>query len=211
MVRLDIFSDPICPWCLIGKTLLDRALESRPAHPFAVEWHPFRLNPDMPREGVDRAGYYAAKFGGTEQAAAVTARIETAARHAGVEIELGRIPRVPDTTAAHCLIHWAGIEGVQGAAVSALFRAYFRDGRDIGDPEVLADLAAETGMVRRVVARMLAQDTDREMIAERDAAAREMGVSGVPLFLVAGRHAVSGAQPVSLWQQVIDELAERPA
>ena len=209
MVRLDIFSDPICPWCLIGKTLLDRALESRPGHPFAVEWHPFRLNPDMPPEGIDRAGYYAAKFGGPEQAAEVTARVEAAARAAGLEIDLGAIARVPDTTAAHCLIHWAGIEGVQGAVVSALFRAYFREGRDIGNPEVLADLAAGAGMIRRVVARMLAQGTDREMIAEQDAAARAMGITGVPLFLVAGQHAVTGAQPVALWQQVIDELAER--
>lgn len=91
MIRLDIFSDPICPWCFIGKALLDRALESRPDHPFSVAWHPFQLNPDMPAEGADRRSYLEAKFGGKQQAVAIYARVEQAAKAAGIEIDFSTI------------------------------------------------------------------------------------------------------------------------
>jgi predicted DsbA family dithiol-disulfide isomerase len=207
MVRLDIFSDPVCPWCMIGKANLDRALESRPGHPFAVEWHPFRLAPDMPPEGVDRRAHLAAKFGGADRLAAAEARVSELARAAGLEVDLARATRSPQTLDAHRLIHWAGIEGRQGAVVGALFRAYFRDGRDIGDAAVLAAIAGEQGMDGAAVARLLAGDADREDIAARDADARARGVSAVPGFLIGRRHLLSGAQPVSVWQGVIDEIA----
>jgi predicted DsbA family dithiol-disulfide isomerase len=207
MVRLDIFSDPVCPWCMIGKVQLDRALESRPEHPFAVEWHPFRLNPGMPAGGMDRTAYLAAKFGGADRLAAAEARVTEMAQAAGLEVDLARIQRSPQTLDAHRLIHWAGIEGKQAAVVGALFRAYFRDGRDIGDAGVLADIAGESGMDRAAVERLLASDADREEIAARDADARAKGVGAVPTFLIDGRYVVSGAQPVAMWQGVIDEIA----
>ena len=208
MVTLDIFSDPICPWCYIGKTLLDRALESRPDHPFVVAWHPFRLNPEMPRGGMDRRAYLVAKFGGQQEAVAVYARIAEAAEAAGVQIDFGAIERTPDTTDAHRLIHWAGLDGRQTPVVSGLFRAYFREGRDLGDPAVLTGIAADAGMEAGPVARLLASDADRDDIERRDAHARSRGVTAVPTFLVANTHAVPGAQPVDLWQQVIDELMD---
>ncbi len=207
MVRLDIFSDPVCPWCMIGKANLDRALESRPDHPFVVEWHPFRLNPDMPAAGTDRREYLLAKFGGAERLAAAEARVEAMATAAGLEIDLARATRSPQTLDAHRLIHWAGIERRQTPVVAALFRAYFRDGRDIGDPAVLADVAAEAGMDRAAVARLLASDADAEEVAARDADARAKGVQAVPTFLIDSRYVVSGAQPVAMWQGVIDEIA----
>lgn len=211
MIRLDIFSDPICPWCYIGKALLDRALETRPDHPFVIAWHPFQLNPDMPREGVDRRTYLEAKFGGRDRAVAIYAKAQAAAEAAGVEIDFDRMERTPNTLDAHRLIHWAGIEGRQAAVVAALFRAYFRDGLDIGDPQVLADLAHRTGMDRDLTARLLASDADRDDIAARDADARAKGVQAVPTFLVDGRYVLPGAQPVALWQQAIDEIAARGA
>jgi predicted DsbA family dithiol-disulfide isomerase len=207
MVRLDIFSDPVCPWCMIGKANLDRALESRPDHAFRIEWHPFRLNPDMPAEGIDRQAYLVAKFGGGEGLAAAEARVGAMAAAAGLEIDLTRIARSPQTLDAHRLIHWAGIEGRQTAVVAALFRAYFRDGRDIGDAAVLADIAGEQCMDRAAVARLLAADADAEEIAARDADARAKGLQAVPTFLIDGRHVVTGAQPVAMWQGVIDEIA----
>ncbi|WP_273523963.1 DsbA family oxidoreductase [Rhodosalinus sediminis] len=209
MVKLDILSDPICPWCYIGKAQLDRALEAEPDHPFAVEWHPFQLNPDMPAEGMDRRSYLEAKFGGKEAAAETYAEIDAQARAAGLEIDWSRIDRTPSTLDAHRLIHWAGIEGCQTAIVSALFRAYFQEGRDIGRHEVLADIADARGMDASVVLRLLATDEDREEIAGRDAAAREMGVTGVPTFIVARQHAVPGAQPPELWRKVIGEIREK--
>ena len=206
MIRLDIFSDPICPWCLIGKTLLDRALESRPDHPFAVAWHPFQLNPDMPREGVDRRTYLEAKFGGKAQAVEVYARVAEAARNAGLEINFEAMERTPNTLDAHRLIHWAGLEGRQNAVVDALFRAYFREGRDIGDPAELVQIAAAAGMDGDVAARLLATEADRDDLIARDRDARQKGVSAVPTFLVAQQYVLSGAQPVALWQQAIDEI-----
>ena len=208
MVKLDIISDPVCPWCYIGKAQLDRALAAAPGHPFEVEWHPFQLNPDMPAEGMDRRDYLRAKFGGEEGAAEVYAKVAEAAEAAGLSLDLGAIRRQPNTLDAHRLIHWAGIEGRQTAAVSALFAAYFKQGRDIGDREVLADIADEIGMDAAVIHRLLDSPADVEETRARDEAAREMGVTGVPTFIVAGKHAVPGAQPAALWTRVIEELAE---
>ncbi|RHZ93267.1 DsbA family oxidoreductase [Cereibacter sphaeroides] len=207
MIRLDIFSDPVCPWCYIGKAHLDRALETRPDHPFLIEWHPFQLNPDMPPEGMDRRSYLETKFGGRQAAVEAYAPVQAAAEAAGLEIDFSAIERTPNTLDAHRLIHWAGLEGRQAAVVSALFRGYFREGLDIGVPEVLADIAGRCGMDRALTLRLLSSDADREDLAARDADARAKGVRAVPTFLVARRHVVPGAQPVELWQQVIDELA----
>ena len=206
-MRLDIFSDPVCPWCLIGKTHLDRAMEARAAHPFEVEWHPFQLNPDMPAEGVDRRKYLEAKFGGKERAVTIYAQVEAAAKAAGIVIDFASIPRVPNTLDAHRLIHWAGLEGKQNAAVAALFRAYWQQGRDIGDAVVLAEIGGACGLDAGMIARLLASDADRDMVHDRDAHARARGVSAVPTFVLADQYVLSGAQEPKLWLQVIDELA----
>lgn len=209
MIRLDIFSDPVCPWCLIGKTYLDRALESRPNHPFRIEWHPFQLNPDMPKAGADQVEYLAAKFGGKQRAIQAMLQVADHARKAGAEINMDKVTRLPNTLDAHRVIHWAGIEGRQTPLVARLFRAHWRDGEDIGDHDTLARLAGEVGMDAAAVARLLATDADAEDIAARDDDARRKGVSAVPTFLIAQHYVVSGAQPVEVWQQVIDELAEQ--
>ncbi len=209
MTKLDIMSDPICPWCYIGKTHLDTALRAHGGTPFQITWHPFQLNPDMPRAGMDRRTYLEAKFGGQEGAVQAYLPVTEHAEKAGLILKLDQIQRTPNTLDAHRLIHWAGIEDAQDAVVSALFRAYFEDGRDIGDRDVLADIADGAGMDASVVLRLLNSDADLREIVDRDAAARGMGVTSVPTFIVAGQHAVPGAQPPELWQQVIAELASR--
>ncbi len=205
-ITLDILSDPICPWCYIGKTHLDAALAAIPDHPFVIQWHPFQLNPEMPAEGMDRRTYLETKFGGKEGAVRAYAPVVQNAEAAGLTINFEDMQRTPNTMDAHRLIHWAGIEGRQTAAVDALFKAYFVEARDIGDPDVLADIADGLGMDAAVVRRLLQSDADREDIARRDAHSREMGVTSVPTFIVAGKHAVPGAQPPELWQKVIGEL-----
>jgi predicted DsbA family dithiol-disulfide isomerase len=209
MTRLDIFSDPVCPWCYIGKANLERALEAQADHPFAVEWHPFQLNPDMPAGGVDRATYLAAKFGGPERVAQIEGRVAEAASAAGLQIDFARIPRIPNTLDAHRLIHWAGLEGRQTPVKSALMRGYWREGRDIGDLETLADIAGEAGLDRAAMARLLAGDADRDAILARDAHARARGVNAVPTFVIANQYVVSGAQPPEVWAQVMAELQAR--
>ena len=209
MIKLDILSDPICPWCYIGKANLDRALEARPDHALTIEWHPFQLNPDMPPEGMDRREYLETKFGGKENAVQVYARIAEAAEAAGLKIDFGGIGRTPNTIDAHRLIHWTGLEGRQTAAVSRLFKAYFEDGRDIGDRAVLLEIAEGIGLDREMIQRLLDSDADLDDIRARDAHARQRGVTGVPTFVLANQHVLPGAQPTELWLQVIDEIAEQ--
>lgn len=208
MIRLDIFSDPVCPWCYIGKANLDRALEAHADHPFRIEWHPFQLNPDMPAEGVDKHDYLAAKFG-EDRLVQMHLRLKEASRAAGAEIDPDTPRRIPNTLNAHRLIHWAGLEGRQTAVVSAIMRAYWREGRDIGNAAVLADVAAAAGMDRAVTARLLASDADADDIRARDSDARAKGVSAVPTFLIAQHYVVSGAQPPEVWARVIEELVEK--
>ncbi len=209
MIRLDIFSDPVCPWCYLGKANLDRALEARPDHPFRIEWHPFQLNPDMPKAGVDKREYLAARFGGAAKLDAVQDRLRQTAAAAGVVLDPDVPGRIPNTLDAHRLIHWAGLEGRQTLVVSALFRAYWVEGRDIGNAGVLADIGAGAGMDREVLVRLLAGDADADDLAARDADARAKGVNAVPTFLIAQQYVVSGAQPPEVWGQVIEELAAR--
>ncbi|AHM05234.1 2-hydroxychromene-2-carboxylate isomerase/DsbA-like thioredoxin domain protein [Roseibacterium elongatum DSM 19469] len=210
MIKLDILSDPICPWCYIGWTNLARALEARADHPFAIEWHPFQLNPEMPAGGMDRRAYLEAKFGGKDGAVEAYLPVAEHAARAGLDLKLDQIARTPNTLDAHRLIHWAGIEGRQTAVAVALFRAYFQDGRDIGDAQVLQSIAEKAEMDGDMVARLLEGDADADEIRARDAHARQRGVQAVPTFVVANTHVVPGAQPPDLWTQVIDELAAPP-
>ncbi|WP_293576309.1 DsbA family oxidoreductase [Phaeobacter sp.] len=211
VVKLDILSDPICPWCYIGKTHLDKALAEAGDHPFVIEWHPFQLNPDMPREGMDRRAYLEGKFGGKDGAVRAYAPVVEHAEKAGLSINFEAMQRTPNTLDAHRLIHWAGIEGKQNDVVDALFQAYFVDAKDIGDKDILADIAAGAGMDRDVTLRLLAGDTEIDDIKNRDAHSREMGVSSVPTFIIANQHAVPGAQQPDLWAQVIADIRSQLA
>ncbi|MDG3039929.1 DsbA family oxidoreductase [Roseicyclus marinus] len=206
MIKLDILSDPICPWCLIGWTNLARALEARPDHPFLIEWHPFQLNPDMPKGGMDRRHYLETKFGGKERAVQAYLPVLQHAERAGITLNLDAITRTPNTLDAHRLIHWAGIEGRQTPVVLALFRANFVEGRDIGDAATLAEIAAAAGMDRAMVEMLLAGDADAADIAARDTHARSRGVTGVPTFVIDNQHVLTGAQPTETWLSIIDEI-----
>jgi predicted DsbA family dithiol-disulfide isomerase len=205
-VKLDILSDPICPWCFIGKTNLEQALANVPNHPFVIEWHPFQLNPDMPDSGMDRRDYLEGKFGGKEAAVKAYAPVVEYADKLGLNIDFENMKRTPNTLDAHRIIHWAGIEQKQNQVVDALFTAYFVEARDIGDQDVLADIADSVGMDASVVRKLLNSDADREDIRNRDAHSREMGVNSVPTFIVANQHAVPGAQPPEMWEKVIADI-----
>ena len=208
-IRLDIFSDPVCPWCYVGKANLDRALAQHPDHPFAIQWHPFQLNPDMPTEGVSKRAYLEEKSGGKARVDAVHERLREVARGAGVDMDPDKPQRMPNTLNAHRLIHWAGIEAVQQPIVDALMHAYWTEGRDIGDLETLADIAGENGMDREATLRLLQSDADADDIQARDQDARQKGVTAVPTFLIAQQYVVSGAQPPETWDKVIAELAAK--
>ena len=210
MIALEIISDPICPWCYIGKTRLEKALAERPEHPLAPPlWRPFQLNPDMPREGMPRQDYLERKFGGAAGAAQVYGAIEKAAIAEGLALRFDKIARTPNTLDAHRVIRWAApMPAVQNAAVDTLFRRYFEEGEDISDRDLLLDVAEGAGLERADIAEKLADETDLEEVRAEDEAARRAGVSGVPTFLIHGRFVVPGAQDAEMWVRVIDELTE---
>ena len=208
MVKLDIFADPSCPWCYVGKTYLDRALEQTPDHPFTVEWHPFQLNPALPKGGVDRAAYLEGIFGSKEAAVAAHVELQKHADQAGVTFNFDAMTTTPNTLDAHRLVFWAGIEGRQTAAMSSLLKAYWSEGRDIGSAEVLCDIANSIGLDAAVIARLLKSDSDVESILKREAHSREMGVRSVPTYIVGGQHAIAGAQPTDLWSKVIADIKD---
>ena len=209
MIRLDIFSDPICPWCFIGKHNLFVALSGVDKDLFSIEWHPFQLNPDMPEGGMDRRAYLETKFGGKEGAVQAYLPVVEHAKSAGLAISFEAITKTPNTLKALCLIHWAKLEGCQAEIVQALFEAYFYHGKDIGETEILVNIAAEAGMDTDMVKRLFASGQDKLEIQERDASARDMGVRAVPTFIVAGQHVVSGSQSVEMWQSVIEDIQKQ--
>ncbi|MCF6304512.1 MAG: DsbA family oxidoreductase [Rhodobacteraceae bacterium] len=208
MTTLEIISDPICPWCYIGKSKLEKALQQVPDHPFEISWKPFQLNPDMPSGGMDRREYLERKFGGQKAAVQVYGQIEAAAKAAGLDINFGKMTRTPNTIDAHRLIYWAGIEGVQNEFVTALFNGFFKEGWDISDHTVLVDAAISVGMDGKMIARLLATDAETEQTRASDAHAREMGVTGVPTFLIDGQYVVSGAREPEFWIDLINEINE---
>lgn len=204
-MRIDIVSDAICPWCYIGKRQLERALATleNEGLRFSVHWNPFQLNPDMPKEGRDRNAYRARKFGSAERARELDQRVADAAANVGLRFHQDLILRTPNTLDAHRLIWLAGREGVQDALVEALFVAYFTQGRDVGDRDVLADCAVEGGMDRAQVADFLAGDTAAKEMLAADRAAREAGVSGVPSFFLDGYGLYSGAMPAQTMAEAL--------
>ena len=195
--RIDIVSDAICPWCYIGKRQLERALPilAQEGLRFSAHWNPFQLNPEMPREGVDRRAYRMAKFGSWERSQELDARVAEAASAVGLAFHLDRLQRTPNTVHAHRLVWLAGEAGVQDAVMEAVFRAYFTEGGDLGDRQLLADCAAAAGMQRDAVLGFLAGEELELEVRDADRVAREAGVNGVPSFFLDGYGLFSGALP----------------
>jgi predicted DsbA family dithiol-disulfide isomerase len=205
---VDVVSDVVCPWCYIGKRQLETALAALPPdeRPI-VRWHPFQLNPDLPREGIERRAYLEEKFGGAERADQIYERVRAAGRAAGLELNLDRIERQPNTLDAHRLIAWAQADagGDANALVEALFKAYFVDGRPIGEHAVLAAIAGECGFDETAARTMLDSDAGAGEIAAMDRRARSMGIGGVPFFVFNQRVGVSGAQGSHTLREALEQ------
>ena len=201
-LNIDIVSDVVCPWCYIGKRHVEAAIAQfsakRPGVAVTIRWHPFQLNPDLPPEGTDRKAYLEAKFGGPQRAAEIYARVSAAGRNAGLALNFDGIQRQPNTLMAHALIAYAqSIEGGGNAdaIVERLFKAYFVDGRFVGDIEVLVAIAAECGLDAEATRAVLSEPSTLEQIAALDASVRRQGISGVPFLIFNQKLALSGAQP----------------
>jgi len=207
---IDIVSDTICPWCFIGKRRLDRALAQRPELEVQIGWRPFQLNPTMPREGMDRREYLARKFGGDARAKQIYKAVEEAGAEEGIEFRFDRMQRTPNTLRSHQLLRWAASAGVQELASDLLFQRYFIECADIGEVEVLVDVARDAGMDADLVASLYAEDRDIDLVKAEDQMARDMGIQGVPCFIIDRKYAVSGAQDPQVFLQVFDFVERQP-
>ena len=194
-ITIDIVSDVVCPWCFIGKRHLDAAL-AQFGKPVTLRWLPFFLNPDTPPEGEPYRPFLEKKFGGPEALAGIWGRVREAGHKTGIAFEFEKITLRANTLAAHRLIHrFQQQSGATEALVEAIFAAGFCEGRFIGDPAVLADLAAQCGDDLDSVLAWLQSDAEAAVVLAQEQRVRQMGIDGVPFFIFNGKLAVSGAQP----------------
>jgi predicted DsbA family dithiol-disulfide isomerase len=199
-----VISDVICPWCYVGKRRLEKATAAV-GGPVAVRWLPFQLNPAMPKEGVSRREYRTRKFGSWERSQELDAKVVAVGLSEGIHFAFDRIGRTPNTLDAHRLVGLAERQGVQGAVVEALFRAYFTEGRDISTGQTLLDVVAGVGLDRHGAEATLNSDDGLEAVKDADALASQFYVEGVPFFIVNGTLTLSGAQPPDAFLAVFSQ------
>lgn len=209
-MKLDVVSDTVCPWCYIGKKRLDQALEMHGGEGITLVWRPFQLDASIPPGGVARKAYLEKKFG-AERAKEVGNTIREFGHAVGIEFRFDLIEKSPNTMDSHRLIRWAGTAGCQNEMVDSLFRRYFEQGQDIGSHEVLIEAADEVDMDTDIVRDLLSKDADRELIAREDAMAREIGIQGVPSFVINSQWVVTGAQEPDTLVRMFNKLLAREA
>ena len=207
-MRIDIYSDTVCPWCFLGKRRFDLALGQRPQYEPRVIWRPFELNPDLPWEGVERAPYLAAKVGDTAQIAAAEKTLVELGSAIGLEFRFDLIQRMPNTRRSHLLIAHAARHGLQGRVKDRVMKAYFEEGTDIGELDELVRLGAECGLQERQTraALILREGQDGVVAAERHASV--LGINGVPTFVFDAQYTISGAQEPAALLKILDQVAE---
>ncbi len=205
-MEIDVVIDVVCPWCFVGKRQLDRALEMRPGVVTEVRYRPYQLSPETPPEGVDRNAYYEQKFGNSPQFQTARKHLRETGEDLGITFDFDSECRIANTLDAHRLMRWSLSAGAQNAVAEGLMQAYFEQCKFIGDHDLLAVIAADAGMDRKLVAELLASDRDKELIAQEVANARQMGISGVPMFIFDGKGALSGAQGAEMIVKAIDQL-----
>ena len=205
---IDLVADVVCPWCYLGWRRLKSALALRPDVEPLIVWRPYQLDPTLPEQGVDRKAYMAGRFKDPLKLKAVhTALVEGGAED-GIVFDFDAIALSPNTNAAHRLIRWGQGAGRQDAVVEALFAAYFTHGRDIGDPQVLAEIGEQAGLDRLVILRLLSEGADQDSVAREHAMAVQGGITGVPFAIFGGKLAVVGAESPENIAAAIDKALE---
>jgi predicted DsbA family dithiol-disulfide isomerase len=207
-MRIDVYSDTVCPWCYLGKRRFDLAVAARPQYEPRVTWRPFELNPDIPADGVDRASYLAARLGSPERVAAAHAELTRQGEAAGIGFRFDLVQRMPNTRRSHLLIAHAARFGHQAEVKDRIMRAYFEEGCDIGDIEELVRLGVDAGLPERAsrAALILRAGQDGVIAAERHASV--LGITGVPTYIFDGQYTISGAQEVGTLAGILDQVAD---
>lgn len=210
-MRVDIVSDVVCPWCIVGYRQLEEA--SRQAGiPIAVHWHPFELNPQMGEEGENLREHLMAKYGiSAEDSVRSRARLTRLGDEVGFTFRYSDGMRMVNTFRAHQLLHWADTQGRQHDLKLSLFAAFFTEGLDVNDPEVLAERAASVGLEADAARAVLADGRLRETVRAEQAEWLDRGVTGVPAMVLDGRYMVPGAQGVETYVLILQRLRDRPA
>jgi predicted DsbA family dithiol-disulfide isomerase len=210
-MRVDIYSDTVCPWCYLGKRRFELALAGRPQYEPRINWRPFELNPDLPWDGVERAKYLVSKFGDSAQIEENEAALVRHGLAVGLEFRFDLIERMPNTRRSHLLIAHAARQGLSSEVVERIMQGYFEEGCNIGDVEELVRLGVEAGLAERETrsAMVLRAGQDGVVAAERHAAV--LGIGGVPTFIFDRQYSVSGAQEIETFTQLIDQVMELAA
>lgn len=209
-LKVDLFTDIVCPWCLIGSARLDKAIAELPADVVVeVENHPFYLDPTTPPEGYDVAEMLQKKYG--REPKAIWARAESEARKSGIDLDLSQQPRTFPTQNAHTLIRLARDKGTQHALANAIAAAYFLDHRQVNDDAVLAEIATGFGFTREDALRLVNDPDELAISHELAIAAAQQGIQGVPFFVFDNRFALSGAQPEEVFDMAFKKALEEAA
>jgi predicted DsbA family dithiol-disulfide isomerase len=206
-MRVDIFSDVACPWCYIGKRRFESALDAFPQKDqVEITWHSYQLDPSAPKTSdLTLNEVLAKKYGmGLQQAVAANKRVSTLAAGEGLEYRMD-IARYANTFDAHRLIQLAGERGLQDEVEERFFRAYFSEGEALGDPETLARLVSEVGIDPEEARAVLAGNEYTDAVNDDIQNAREIGIQGVPFFILDEKYGISGAQPTDLFKQALDQ------
>lgn len=203
-MRIEVFSDLICPWCYIGRHRLHMALAMRPHLTVSLHWLPFQLNPEIPSGGMEHESYLAAKFGSRERARQVYRLIEQTADADGLPLNLGSIAKVPNTIDAHRLVRHAARSDRAEPVIDKVFSAYFEEGHDIGDQEILLAIGEEAGLNRDELIDFLNSTRDILPVRTADISARRMGIHAVPCFILDEQFAIAGAQEPETFLPIFD-------
>ncbi|MEP5766651.1 MAG: DsbA family oxidoreductase [Halieaceae bacterium] len=207
-LRIDLVSDVVCPWCIIGYRQFEKALAER-ADKIALDlhWHAFELNPQMPPEGQNLREHLAQKYGSTpEQSRGARQRLTELGESLGFQFNYGDEMKMVNTFRAHQLLHWAGEKGLQTELKEALFAAFFTDGRDVSDTEVLLDVVESTGLSREEAAEVLSEARYAQSVREDQRQWVEQGIQAVPTFVINEQYMVQGAQEAEAFGRMLDKL-----
>ncbi|NNE51582.1 MAG: DsbA family oxidoreductase [Sulfitobacter sp.] len=206
VVQVDIVSDVMCPWCIVGFRQLEQALGMVGAGAY-VRWHPFELNPDMPPEGQNLREHIMEKYGSTPaQSDANRAHLQKLGADLGIAFNLTDDSRIMNTFAAHQLLSWAQNEGLQHPLKMALLNAHFTQGRDVSDEAVLTDVAASVGLDREAAVEVLSSGRLAEDTRAHEAFWTSKGISGVPSMIFAGKYLLTGAQGAETYAQMLRKI-----
>ncbi len=209
VLTIDVVSDVMCPWCYIGKRRLDRAQVLAPDVEPVIRWRPFRLDATIPPEGMDRQEYLDNKFG-RDRATEMYQQIQETGEVEGIMFAFDRITKSPNTINAHRVIRWAEVGEQQDKVVERLFELYFTEGEDIGETSVLLDAAREGQMDVNLVEEVLATDRDIDEVEKEIAMAHDLGVQGVPTFVIDQQHLLVGAQRAEILADALVQISQEP-